>query len=250
MILLVCKYTVHERCVQRAPASCIATYVKSKKTSQSMLHHWVEGNCPGKCSRCKKTIKSYNGITGLHCCWCHLRVSVFIWKRHVKFFWSSWFHCLTWRKWRKLNEMLTDIVRMRKCDPSLQSEIHSPLVKNNCFRFWIFNLVLLWLITILIRNILSKFFSAFFISDIFRALKISFPFFLQLHNRCASQVKPECNFGEHRVHVLPPTAICPTVLDRQKSITREKRDLQRSESTPSGLSDGTVSRVCIQLLFL
>ncbi|KAK7065337.1 Diacylglycerol kinase N-terminus [Halocaridina rubra] len=130
-----CKYTVHERCVQRAPASCIATYVKSKRTSHSMLHHWVEGNCPGKCSRCKKTIKSYNGITGLHCRWCHLR----------------------------------------------------------------------------------------------------------LHNRCASQVKPECTFGEHRIHVLPPTAICPIILDRQRSISKEKKDLQRSESTSGGLSEGTVS---------
>ena len=28
----------------------------------------------GKCSKCKKQIKSYNGITGLHCRWCHLTV--------------------------------------------------------------------------------------------------------------------------------------------------------------------------------
>ncbi|PNF20388.1 Diacylglycerol kinase beta [Cryptotermes secundus] len=95
-----------------------------------MSHHWVEGNCHGKCSKCKKTIKSYNGITGLHCRWCQIT----------------------------------------------------------------------------------------------------------LHNRCASQVKPECMLGDHRIHILPPTAICPIVLDRQRSFTKEykRSGLQRSESqTPA-----------------
>jgi len=45
---------------------------------------------------------------------------------------------------------------------------------------------------------------------------------MKLHNRCASQVSPDCNLGPHKLHVLPPTAICPTVLDRQRSVCREK----------------------------
>lgn len=40
---------------------------------------------------------------------------------------------------------------------------------------------------------------------------------MTLHNRCASTVKAECNLGKFANFILPPTAICPAVLDRQRS---------------------------------
>uniref|UniRef100_A0AAQ6A191 Diacylglycerol kinase n=1 Tax=Amphiprion ocellaris TaxID=80972 RepID=A0AAQ6A191_AMPOC len=75
-----CKYTVHGRCANRNPAPCTRTYVKSKKETGVCSHDWVSGNCDSrKCDKCQKKIKSFQGLTGKHCVWCHTMV-----RKHLK----------------------------------------------------------------------------------------------------------------------------------------------------------------------
>ncbi|XP_074835990.1 diacylglycerol kinase alpha [Carettochelys insculpta] len=70
-----CKFTAHERCARRAPASCISTYAKSRKDTSAQSHVWVKGGYEAsKCDHCQKKIRSFQSLTGLHCAWCHLQI--------------------------------------------------------------------------------------------------------------------------------------------------------------------------------
>ena len=65
-------------------------------------------------------------------------------------------------------------------------------------------------------------------------------------------IDPDCKLGPNRVHVLPPTSICPTVLDRQRSVSKEKHKDKGNGANPKQLqrADSTVDAVGVAAGFV
>lgn len=136
---------------------------------QVMQHTWIEGNSPVKCDKCHKSIKCYQGITGLHCVWCQVTVSI-----------------------QARGKMGCTPGCTLQCTPYSQ-----PQPRRGSHMAW---------------NPLPYILS-------------SHP--LQLHNKCASHVKPECDGGPLRDHILLPSCICPVVLVSAPFLQLDGRDLAR-----------------------
>ena len=69
----------------------------------------------------------------------------------------------------------------------------------------------------------------------------------QVHNKCATNVVPECNLGEHREHILPPVSISPAGLVCWRSVFYSKCFLHPCDAS-SCIFARNVHKLCFQLI--
>lgn len=172
---------------------------------QVMHHFWVEGNCPTKCDKCHKTVKCYQGLTGLHCVWCQITVS-----RHPR----RGSHLLI------IFPLLLVFLGFR-FSTSATTQVILPIYTQKtlvCVCRLIENKTeaMTRVMQIMPEHIAEDVHLKMYCYC--QNLTVNNDFhLLQLHNKCASHVKPECDCGPLKDHILPPNSICPVVLVRLHS---------------------------------
>jgi len=87
ILILVCKFKAHKRCVSKASRNCKWTTLASIGSNEiiededrniCMPHQWIEGNLPvnAKCSYCEKACGSVLRMQDFRCLWCKAYVRI------------------------------------------------------------------------------------------------------------------------------------------------------------------------------
>ncbi|KAM3821026.1 LOW QUALITY PROTEIN: diacylglycerol kinase beta [Vipera latastei] len=268
-----CKYTVHERCVSRAPPSCIKTYLKSKKNPEA---HFVP--CKGLPSARRLAWLFVQHIYRLHGVPRRIisdrgvQFTAQFWKDFVRYIGatqglSSAYHPSTNGAaeranaaverylWCYVSYQQSDWVNLLAfAEVAYNNAVHSstgfsPYKVVSGYEFvpitgcdqgapasctpgeWMHQLEEVWGVA---KKALERAAGAYKEQADRKRQPFAPP---KLLNKCASHLKPECDCGILKDHILPPTSICPVTLpplgvslpeERQATMKKERSSCQQT----------------------